>query len=267
MSQQQILLKKNRESSVTPTSFYPLDVGSPRFGWGLNRLSSSYSGSVVRLRDLSNSTELDVGLAGDDLDTASIDSWLSPTADIQVVRLFDQSGNGNHSTYDANNGGGLYVDGTLHLVNGKPAIEVTGPQFFDAAITFSVGSGVAFYVGELSGNSMFSSQGASGGYDGLAVSGNSSGAASPSGAAYRVNGSPVAGVTRGNLYSALGTFSPFIAAVLGYDYGTNYGTTYRLCGRSIQWRGFVQSAMVWDSDVSANVADIEGYINNFHGHY
>lgn len=65
--------------------------------WSLRLLDSTYGGSAIRVRRTSDSAEQDIGFSGDDLDTASLESFCSGTDGV-ITTFYDQSGNGNNGT-------------------------------------------------------------------------------------------------------------------------------------------------------------------------
>ena len=65
--------------------------------YSLRKLSSSYSGSAIRVRRSSDNTEQDIGFTGNELDTTSLTSFVGAN-DAFVTRWYDQSGNANDAT-------------------------------------------------------------------------------------------------------------------------------------------------------------------------
>lgn len=63
--------------------------------YGLARLVTAYSGSAIRVRRSSDSTEQDIGFIGSSLDTASLASFVTGTGYGYIVKWYDQSGGGN----------------------------------------------------------------------------------------------------------------------------------------------------------------------------
>lgn len=62
--------------------------------YSLRKLSSSYSGSAIRVRRSSDNTEQDIGFSGNDLDTASLLTFCG-VGNGFVAEWYDQSGNAN----------------------------------------------------------------------------------------------------------------------------------------------------------------------------
>lgn len=63
--------------------------------YGLQRLLSSYSGSAIRVRRSSDSTEQDIGFSGNDLDTSALSTFVGSGTGY-VVTWYDQSGLGHN---------------------------------------------------------------------------------------------------------------------------------------------------------------------------
>lgn len=94
-----MMINSSRFDTVTPSGVnwspeYDDVTGlSPVGAWGVRRLVSGYSGSLIRIRDTTGGAEQDVGIGAD--------GWLASftvTGNAAVVTLYDQSGNGNHLT-------------------------------------------------------------------------------------------------------------------------------------------------------------------------
>src|SRR6056297_120955 len=118
---------------------------SPLMAYSLRKISTSYSGEIVRLRRSSDNSELDFGSGlsvGEYLDFASVDAWAGGSS-VYVVTWYDQSGNGrdlSQSTageqpqlIDSNNGiRSLYGDGiSTHM----HTIQLAGGVFPNATVT------------------------------------------------------------------------------------------------------------------------------------
>ncbi len=93
---------------------------TPRLAVGLHKLKSSYSGSAIRIRRSSDNAEQDFGFSGNDLDVSAINTFVGASTGY-VVKLYDQSGNGNHLAQATNNGQPLFISNGL---NGKPVIRI-----------------------------------------------------------------------------------------------------------------------------------------------
>lgn len=90
--------------------------------YSLRKLSSTYSGSAIRVRRSSDNTEQDIGFTGNELDTTSLTSFVGAN-DGYVTTWYDQSGNTNDATMaTAVNQPRIVSSGSVDVVNGKSAI-------------------------------------------------------------------------------------------------------------------------------------------------
>lgn len=90
--------------------------------YGLRRLRSSYAGNACRVRRASDNATMDVDFAGNELNVASLQSWLG-AADGYIDTWYDQSGNNvNLGQYTNANQWKIANAGVVITRNGKPAI-------------------------------------------------------------------------------------------------------------------------------------------------
>jgi hypothetical protein len=115
--------------------------------YSLRRLSSSYSGSAIRVRRASDNTEQDIGFnVFGELDTVSLASFCSGT-DGFVAKWYDQSGNANDATQTTTANQPKIYDSVTGVMteNGKPAVEADDtPQSLGFTST-AVGSAFMVY--------------------------------------------------------------------------------------------------------------------------
>ena len=91
--------------------------------YSLRKLRDAYSGSCIKVRRASDSTELDIGFVSNVLDTASLETFCSGT-DGFVSVWYDQSGNGNNLTQtSASSQSQVVSSGSVILENGKPCLN------------------------------------------------------------------------------------------------------------------------------------------------
>lgn len=100
-------------------------TAQPYVAYSLRKIDKDYSGSAIRVRRASDSTEQDIGFtSGGDLDTSSLGTFCSGTTGY-VAKWYDQSGNGiNLEQSTAANQPKIYESGAT-LTDGdssKPAI-------------------------------------------------------------------------------------------------------------------------------------------------
>ena len=91
------------------------------------RLSSSYTGALIRVRRSSDNTEQDIGYNGSNvLDESALTSFVGANNGF-VVKLYDQSGNGkNMEQSTAANQPKIVNSGTVLKDNSKPALSFNG---------------------------------------------------------------------------------------------------------------------------------------------
>ena len=115
----------NFRTKPLAATVYLLDTYSgAAAAYSVRRLSSSYSGSALRVRRSSDNTEQDIGFVGENLDTASMESFVGVNNGF-VVTWYDQSGNG--------------IDFTQSSAANQPQIVSSGSVITDgglAAVSF-----------------------------------------------------------------------------------------------------------------------------------
>ena len=92
------------------------------YAWSIpRRLSTTYTGSLIRIRRSSDNAETDIGYNGsDELDTSAIASFVGANS-AYVTTKYDQSGNGrNFVQTTAAKQPRIVNSGTLEVENGKP---------------------------------------------------------------------------------------------------------------------------------------------------
>jgi hypothetical protein len=126
---------------------YLLDTyGSANFAFSIRKLSSSYTGSCMRIRRSSDNAEQDIDFVSDYIDTASMLSFVGAGNGF-VVKWYDQSGNVNDSLQTSGvsqpqiiSSGSLVVSSE----NGKPIIYQNGNIYKLLQLTSTVPFGNLF---------------------------------------------------------------------------------------------------------------------------
>lgn len=104
--------------------------------YSLRQLSSSYAGSAIRVRRSSDNAEQDIGFVNNELDTASLLSFVG-AGDGFVTTWYDQSGSSNNATQaSAANQPRIVSGGSLILENGKPALNFDGLDWLNTSLPF-----------------------------------------------------------------------------------------------------------------------------------
>jgi hypothetical protein len=114
--------------------------------YSVRKLSSTYTGSALRVRRSSPSAEQDIGFVGEDLDIASLLTFVG-AGDGFVVTWYDQSGNGNNATKTtAADQPQIVSSGSVITENSKPTISfLSGLSGLDFS-TFSANSVTMFMI-------------------------------------------------------------------------------------------------------------------------
>jgi len=102
------------------------DYSGAAAAYSLRQLSSTYTGSAIRVRRSSDNTEQNIGFSNNELDTTTLTSFCSGTNGF-VTTWYDQSGNG----YDATQAAASYQpqivsSGSVITKNGKPSVQFDG---------------------------------------------------------------------------------------------------------------------------------------------
>lgn len=101
--------------------------------YSLRKLSTSYSGSAIRVRRSSDNTEQDIGFTNNELDTTSLTTFVGANNGY-VTRWYDQSGNANNSTQaTATVQPQIVSSGTVLTNNSKPSMSLVNQD----SLTFS----------------------------------------------------------------------------------------------------------------------------------
>ena len=94
--------------------------------YSLRLLSSTYSGSAIRVRRADDNAEQDIGFRNNELDTSTLETF-SIGSDCFITTWYDQSGNTINATQStAASQPKIVSSGTTITENGKPAIEYDG---------------------------------------------------------------------------------------------------------------------------------------------
>ena len=94
--------------------------------YSVRKLRTAYSGAALRVRRSSDNAESDIGFVSNQLDTASLLSFVGAGNGF-VTTWYDQSGNGNNATQTvAANQPRIVNAGTLETISGKTSIQFDG---------------------------------------------------------------------------------------------------------------------------------------------
>ena len=97
-----------------------------KVAYSVRKLSSTYTGSAMRVREDGTDTELDIGFdSNGNLDTAAIALHCGPFNGY-VSKWYDQSGNGNAAEQTTQGSQPQIYAGAVLTLNGKPIVTVSG---------------------------------------------------------------------------------------------------------------------------------------------
>lgn len=116
--------RPNRELTFAAPGFSYLldDYPSAEAAYSLRKLRSAYSGSAIRVMRSNDLVEQDIGFVDNVLDTTSLLSFIGANSG-EIVKWYDQSGNGNDLTTSGGNFARIVFSGVLRYTNGKPSID------------------------------------------------------------------------------------------------------------------------------------------------
>lgn len=254
--------------------------------YSLRLLSTSYTGSAIKVRRASDNTEQDIGFSNNVLDTTSLASFCSGTNGF-VTTWYDQSGNGRNATQTTAAEQPKIYDSSTGVIteNGKAAVQfdglndnlaTTGSPFSateNTLIAVSKQSAVTSfykrlicvglfnsgrYLGTLQNqddmlaifnNSTFTC------FGGTATSQNLSLMYNISKTGYlRQNGTQINTITNNNIDASYGSKNLY----LGWDSAR---------GTNESWNGIGQEFIFYPTQQSSSASGIENNINTYYGIY
>jgi hypothetical protein len=261
-----------------PTGLLLLDsYPNAAVAYSLRKLRKTYTGNAIRVRRSSDNTEQNIGFVGNDLDTASLLSFVGAGNGF-VTTWYDQSGNAKNTTQStAANQPRIVNAGVLDLVNGKAAVLADGSNdtLFITGLVLTNPSSI-FTVVDKVGTS---------GYFGLITGTNTLGGAfglNATGYTFYQNGTTFTPTYANNNQSLLvaktsttGTDWEFYGnntAVTnsGQNIGTTIGSRVYLFDRygvSSRANMYMQEYIVWNSDQMTNRLPIQTNINTYYNIY
>ncbi len=117
----------NNSSPTTMTPVLPLDAIPGSVGaYSVRKLRAAYAGSALRVRRSSDNTEMDIGFVNNNLDTATLLTFVGAGSGFVSV-LYDQSGNSRDFAQAIGaNQPSLVVSGVLNAQAGRPTLIFDG---------------------------------------------------------------------------------------------------------------------------------------------
>jgi len=120
-------------------------------GLSLDKLDKNYTGSAIKVRRSSDNNELDIGFVNNELDTATLLTFVG-SGNGFVTIIYDQVGSNNMTQTTANLQGQIVSNSSVIFKGGKPCILRSANDDGGYLSTYSPNDGVAvkgmFYVGD-----------------------------------------------------------------------------------------------------------------------
>jgi len=250
------------------------------------RLSSTYTGALIRVRRSSDNTEQDIGYNGSNvLDESALTTFVGANNGF-VTKIYDQSGNSAFASQStAANQPKIVSSGTIIKVNSKAAMEFDGVNDsltfasnpFVTKNTYSFFDVGKFYATVLNFNMMLSQsdteievrRGGGGGVVQFLMGG--TGGAAPTGSAQINNLQKLFSFYRkSNIEAKAYVNNTQDGATLTPNSSTIGSSTLYLGSRSgtaYLYEGTMQEVLIFNTDQSANHSNINGNINTFYSIY
>ena len=253
--------------------------------YSLRKLSSTYTGSAIRVRRSSDNTELNIGFDSDgNLDTVALSSFVGSGSGF-VTTWYDQTGNNfNRTQTTATAQPNIVYLGAINMVNGKPAMYFDGTGTTFALQGPKIGetwmgagySSTVLNVTKL--DSSYSSTaeyplfGGTGWYDSrFSINSNKW---------YLIN-------TGTGISSTVNASANQVVSSVVFEYttdkvringtevisgnvGTNGGTDYNFIGRSWLgkfYKGYFQEHIIYASDKTSVISEMESNMNTYYSVY
>lgn len=240
--------------------------------YSTRKLSSSYSGPCLRVRNELNDQELDIGFVNGWLDTEAITSFVGPIYRALEVTRYDQSGNGRHITQSTKSlQPQICIGGVVDTNGGLPSSRFDG-NWLRYGNSISCAAASSFTVFEETSNSTnyaaWSTNPSKGELWRFAAGGAGEGYMSNF-SALRREGFPASGVSGRSLVETYHTGNSMKVYKNGTLLGTNTSqafespTELKVGGsESFPLKGSLSELIIFGSDQTANAADIRSNIQS-----
>lgn len=261
-------------ASAPPFAFLLDDYGNAYYANSVaRRLSSSYTGALIRIRRSNDNAEQDIGYgSNNELDTAAITSFVGSNS-AYIKTKYDQTGNGRHFTQATAANQPLIVNaGTLEVRGGKPAaLYDTTDAMGVVSLTSKPTNAYLFTVFELTKNIALihnaTGTGSASGYINYFVNGDAGVPNQNSGTiTYFKNGSALS-ATRDALYDGFINQQGLLSHV-GVDIQSSgswaLNSLYDSYGGGGPFSGWIQEDVMYN-DTSNSRTGIEDNIKTFYG--
>ena len=269
----------NSFKSVGGTSVsYIVDDYSPAASYSLRKVSSTAT-NCIRVRRSSDNTEQDIGFVGNDLDTASLASFIGANSGY-VTTLYDQSGNGKHQRQTTAGSQPIIVNaGSLVTILTKPTIQQTSSRFLYSSATVGEQLSIntsqrmdSFILMQHSANPLVIYAERSGSAQANIIAQSGSNSSSFTGSvtidAHYKNGNAVTISTRSDAYTQISTDTPLLLSQINYVTTSQSFPSLTIGAYSgFELQGFLSECHIFTTDQSINRTAIESNINTYYGIY
>ena len=240
--------------------------------YSVRKLSSSYDGFCLKVRNKTTQTTTDIGFDADGLiDTTALATAANESGDtkqLAIVEWYDQSGNGNNATQTADADQPVIYKGTgLQEMNGKPVVveSNTNSHLSIQGITSLTNNAWIFAATKANDNDMFMADLGTTPYVGFATDGEAGVSMNPTSGTYYKNGSTtsLSATTRNDIFDTYNEQSLFTFNATNFVIG-DYLELGWVSSFSM-WD--LQEVIIYDSDQATNRSGIETNINGYYSIY
>jgi len=249
-------------------SLYPGAAGA----YSLRKLSSTYTGSAIRVRRSSDNTETNIGFnSTDGLDTTSLTSFVGAGSGF-VTTWYDQSGNSRNLVQTTNANQPIIVNtGTVQIINGKPIVYFdTTAKSLSVAYGFPGANSFIFDVLQSNSTRFLVYHGASGGSTYVSVGNNADSNPNINGGAtvsqyYRNGALQTSPTTRIGIYNLVSTNTQIL---LTHKLELTSWPAFIISGYSAyEFVHYKSEIIIYNTDQTANRPAIESNINSYYSIY
>jgi hypothetical protein len=260
-------------------SFLLDEYPSSSAAFSLRKVNSSYNGSAVRVRRSSDNTEQDIGFVNNQLDTASLTTFVG-SGNGFVSTWYDQSGNNRHVSQSVSNSQPRIVSASvIENINGKPVLNWYASSVYLNRQNTTYSASAAFFVARQSSpiatyGAVFggANLGASNGairifltttyYAAISTGVNTGGDLTFSDGTFYVNSNIISRSFDSNKKYHIGSIMAGAAsrALSAIQIGADNSSTRT-------WSGQIQELVLYSGNQTSSRTNIEGNINNYYTVY
>jgi hypothetical protein len=239
--------------------------------YSLRRLSSSYTGSAIRVRRSNDNAEQNIGFVNDVLDTASLLTFTGANSGF-ITTWYDQSGNSRNLIQTTTANQPIIVNtGTVQTINGKPAVYFdTTSKSISVAYGFPGANSFIFDVLQSNDNTFLVYHGASGGGSYVSVGNSVDSNTNINGGAtvsqyYRNGALQTSPTTRIGVWNLVSTNTQIL---LTHRLELSAWSSFIISGYSAyEFTHYKNELIIYNTDQSANRTAIESNINSYYSIY